>query len=87
MACKPITFPGITRERFEAIRARLVEQASGHASVEIVGDTGTATGSGVTVHWVYIEPLQQLTLQCASKPFIVPEGVIASKLRDFVEAQ
>ena len=87
MVCKAITFPGITRERFEAIRARLVEQAQGRASIEVAGDTGNASGDGVKVEWCYSEPLQALTLQCVSKPFFVLESVVADKLRSFVEAQ
>lgn len=80
MACKPITFTGISRDHFLAIRARIRAQAD----VEIAGDCGTATGNGFTAQWSYSEPNQSLEIQCMSKPFFISEGIVAGKIRDLV---
>ena len=80
MACKPITFSGITRGHFLAIRARIRAQAD----VDVSGDTGTASGNGYTADWFYSEPNQSLVIQCTSKPFFISEGLVAGKIRDLV---
>ena len=81
MACKPITFYSITRDRFQAIRARIRAQAD----VQLLGDTGTASGNGFTATWDYDEPTHALTIQCTAKPFFISEGIVAGKIRDLVE--
>lgn len=80
MACKPVVFKGITRERFQAVRARIRAQAD----VNVVGDTGTASGGGFEATWIYDEPSQALTIQCTRKPFFMSEGLVAEKIRDVV---
>jgi hypothetical protein len=82
MACKPIIFDSVTREKFLAVRARIRAQAR----VETAGDSGTATQRGFTVQWIYNEPSQTLEVQCLSKPCIVSEGMVASKIRDMMTA-
>ena len=80
MACEPLIFTHVTRDRFQAIRARIRAQAD----VEIVGDLGTAQASGFKAEWVYKEPTQTLEIQILSKPFFVSEQYVASKIRDLV---
>ena len=80
MASSPMTFDGITRDKFQAIRARLRAQAH----VEVVGDTGTATADGFTVTWTYTEAAQTLVIQCVKKPWLVPESMIESHIQDLV---
>lgn len=83
MACKPVKFSDITRDQFKAIRARINAQAEKMINA---GDTGTATGDGFEVIWTFSEPDRTLTVQCTKKPFFISEGMVASKIRDIVEA-
>ena len=80
MAFKPVTFKNITREHFQAIRARIRAQAD----VSVVGDTGTASGNGFEASWNYDEPSQTLTIQCTKKPFWVSDGLVADKITALV---
>jgi hypothetical protein len=82
-ACKPITFKGITRLRFKAIRARIHAQADW---MTILGDRGTAAGFGMTATWNFDEAAQTLTIQCTKKPLIIPERLIEGKIRQLVES-
>jgi hypothetical protein len=82
MACSPVSFSEITREKFNAVVTRVRAQAP---DVNLTGDQGTASGKGFTVQWSYAEPHQVLIVQCMKKPFIVPEAVVNSKIRDLVE--
>lgn len=82
MACKPIVFSGIDRTKFLAVRARVRAQTG---EISLAGDAGTASGQGFTVQWTYSEPEQQLTIQCTDKPFIIPESIVAAKIRGLVE--
>jgi hypothetical protein len=87
MACNPIVFQNISRERFLAIRARIRAQA---AEVEIDGDTGTASGNTplgrVKLAWVYDGSGQTFTVQCLAKPMFVSESVVATKIHGLMEA-
>jgi hypothetical protein len=79
-ACKPVTFKNITRERFQAIRARIRAQAD----VSVAGDMGTASGNGFAASWIYDEAAQTLSIQCTEKPWFVSEGLVADKIRALV---
>lgn len=80
--CKPLPFTGITRTRFQAIRARMAVVAD----VRSKGDSGTADGSGFRAAWSYDEASQTLTIQCTEKPFFITEGFVAGKIREMVES-
>lgn len=82
MACSPVSFSGITRDKFNAVMGRIHAQAP---NVEVAGDQGTASGEGFTVQWSYAEPHQTLVVQCMKKPFFIPEDTVNSKIRDLVE--
>jgi hypothetical protein len=79
-ACKPVTFQNISRDRFQAVRARIRAQAD----VAVMGDMGTASGNGFTATWNYDEPSQVLTIQCTVKPWFISEGLVADKIRALV---
>ncbi len=79
-ACRPVVFNNVKREHFLAVRARIRAQAD----VQVLGDTGTAAGNGITAKWEYDEPSQTLTIQCLTKPFWISEGIVAAGIRDLV---
>ena len=84
-ACSPISFQNVTRQKFQAVRARATAEAT---KTENLGDTGSATGptplGNVTVAWKYDEPSLTLTLQCTDKSRFLPEGAVNSKIRSMV---
>jgi len=82
-AMKPISFSKITRRKYLAVRARIHAQAD---ATSICGDTGTASGFGYSAQWTYSEPDQTLSIQCTSKPFFVPEGLVIAKIQALVES-
>jgi hypothetical protein len=82
MACKAVPFSGITREKFDAVIARVRLQAP---DVIVTGDQGTASNDQFTVQWSYAEPHQALIVQCMKKPWFVSESSVNSKIRDLVE--
>jgi hypothetical protein len=82
MACRALTFKDISRVRFQAIRARINAQAD----LTLAGDSGTAVGSGFTAQFNYSEQEQTLTIQCLSKPFLVPESLVNDKIQSLVES-
>jgi len=81
MSCEPLTFKNISREKFQAVRARIRAQAE---VVSIAGDMGTAEGNGFKAQWTYDEPNQTLTIQCLQKPFFVSESLVADKIHVLV---
>jgi len=78
-SCEVQTFSGITEEHF----ACLLQKAQS-AGINICGNSGTATGSGITIAWNYDPGAQKLTIQCTDKPVFLGCGVITSQIRDLV---
>ena len=77
--CDVQTFSGISQEHFA--RLLLKAQSSG---INISGNSGTASGSGITIDWDYDPPAGRLTVKCTDKPIFVGCGVILSQIRDLV---
>ena len=77
--CDVQTFSGITREHFACLLQKA--QSSG---IDISGNSGTASGSGITIAWDYNPIAQELTVQCKKMPVFVGSGVILSQIRDLV---
>ncbi len=86
-ACNPITFRGITRKKYQAIRARIYAQAG---SVRMGGDTGSATGDTplgeFSASWEYDEAALTFTVTCTKKPLFVSEGMIRSRMQSLIES-
>jgi hypothetical protein len=73
------TFSGITQEHF----AWLVRKAQS-AGINIFGNSGTVSRSGITIAWDYDPSAQKLMVQCTDKPGFVGCGVILSQIRELV---
>ena len=78
-SCDAQTFSGITQEHFACLLQKA--QSSG---IDISGDSGTATRSGITIEWNYDPVVQSLTVRCTDKPLFVGCGVITSQIRELV---
>ena len=73
------TFSGITQSHFACLLQKA--QSSG---INISGNSGTASGSGITIAWNYDPAAERLTVQCTDKPVFVGYGVILSQIRELV---
>jgi hypothetical protein len=79
VSCDAQTFSGITHEHFACILH--TAQSSG---INISGNSGTASRSGITLAWDYDPAAKELTVQCTDKPVFVGCGVILSQIRELV---
>lgn len=68
----------LTRAELEAARTRLAAM-----NIQITGDSGEITNSGVTLDYGYVEPVLVITVK--HKPFIYPESAIEAKIRDWFQ--
>jgi hypothetical protein len=78
-----VSFDGIDRLRYQAIRARIRAQAF---EVRCTGDAGSATSNGVEIAWEYIEADSRLVFNCVKRPWWVQESLVARRIRDLMEA-
>ena len=74
MACEPIIFKAVTRERWEQIKAHVTG-----CGIPIAEDTGEAEMSGIRVRYEFDG--STLTVQCIRKPFYYPESKVNDRLR------
>lgn len=77
--CDVQTFSGINQEHFTCLL-----QKAQSAGINISGNSGSASGSGITIEWNYDPAAQVLTIQCTDKPIFLGCGVITSQIRDLV---
>ena len=81
-----VKFQSITRQKFQAIRARLRAQAN----ITGDGDTGTIQGSSpvgaIEASFSYNELRQVFSVQPTKLPFLVSQGLFASRVRSLVES-
>lgn len=85
--CQPVIFKNVTRQKFQAIRARVNAQAVTYTSN---GDTGSASGKtpigDFAVEWTFDEPAQTLTVTVTRKPLLVSESYMRGKMQSLVES-
>ena len=79
-SCAAQTFTSISPTQF----ACLVAQAN-NAGIPISGNSGSASQDGFTVAWTFDPGTGTLQIQCTSAPFLVPCGMINSKIHDLVD--
>lgn len=79
--CATQIFTNVTQQRFNCLVAKAAA-----AGITINGNSGQATQSGVTIRWAFDPVAQTLEFQCMSAPFLVPCGIINSKVHDLVDS-
>jgi hypothetical protein len=75
----PLTFAGISPEKFEALL-----QKARDAGFNLAGNSGTAEKFGVEISWSYSPEQSTLTLQCLRTPFFVKADEVDAKLQSMV---
>lgn len=86
MALPEQKFAGITTARFNIICAEVKKQIG----VEIATSSGQRSGKGLmgkyTVAWCFDPAAQTLTIQCLSKPFLVPAETVQADIAQLVKS-
>jgi hypothetical protein len=80
-----ISFHGISRLKFKAIRARVRAQAEKFA-IALEDCSFWAVCNGFTTEWNYDEADQQLVVMCNKRPRLHTEGWVASRIQGLVES-
>jgi hypothetical protein len=76
----PQVFSGITPENY----ATLIQKAQS-AGLNLTGNSGKASKSGVEIAWNYSSEAQQLTIQCLGTPFFVKPEEVNAKIQALVK--
>ncbi len=77
--CAPMTFSGITAEKYAALLVNAQSQG-----LALTGDSGQTTYQGLDFTWNYDQPSESLTIHCTEKPIFVPCSMIEAKIRSVV---
>ncbi len=72
-------FHDITRAKFNAIKCKAA------SLVDIKDDAGRCEKDGFTIQWNYFETGRTLVIQCIDKPWLVPESMVTSKIKELVD--
>jgi hypothetical protein len=78
VACDPLNYSGVDPSNWDCARD-VVERDYG---IRIDSDEGEASERGFTLRWGYDPNAQTLQIQCTKKPFLVPCGVVSSRIND-----
>ena len=76
MACDPRTFSGVDATTFAAVQDSLRNEYG----LEVDANEGEQSHRGFTFTWSYDAAEETLRIQCTGKPFLVPCGVINSRI-------
>ncbi len=77
--CAPMTFTGITQEKYAALLVNAQSQG-----LALTGESGRTTYQGLDFTWNYDQPSESLTIHCTEKPIFVPCSMIEAKIRSVV---
>ena len=78
MACDPVSFSGVDSSKWECAR----DVVARDYGIRIDSDQGEASESGFTLKWSYDANARTLQIQCTDKPFLVPCGMVSSRIKD-----
>ncbi len=76
-SCPPMTFSGISPEKFAALLINAQSQG-----LQILSESGSTTYQGLDFTWNYDPTTESLNLHCTQKPIFVPCSMIESKIRN-----
>lgn len=76
---EPLQFQNISRAQFQSLAGKLKE-----LGVEVQGDSGTVSRSGITVSWVYSPADGTLRIHFAELPLYLPAQVLTRRIQEIV---
>jgi hypothetical protein len=82
VACDRLTYSAVDASRW----ARIKDVVSRNYGVDIESDRGEASKGGFALSWTYEPSDQTLEIQCVTKPFLVPCGVVNKRINDAAES-
>ena len=78
MACDPLNYSGVDSSKWECAK----DVVRGEYGISIDADQGEASERGFTLKWSYDTNAHTLQIQCTKKPFLVPCGMVSSRIND-----
>jgi hypothetical protein len=81
VACDPLKYSGVDASKWEEARQTI----SSEYGINVDSEQGQDSKSGFTLTWTYDSSAQTLEIQCLEKPFIVPCGVISTRIGALAE--
>jgi hypothetical protein len=76
MACDPLNYNGVDASKWKCAK----DVVSREYGIAIDADRGEASERGFTLRWSYDASAQTLQVQCTKKPFVVPCGMVNSRI-------
>ena len=76
MACDALQYSGVDTAKWNAAR----ETISREYGMHIESEEGEDSKSGFRLRWTYDAHAQRLEIQCLSKPFVIPCGVVNGRI-------
>ncbi len=78
-SCPSITLVDVTPQRYQTLLATAKAQG-----LDLSGESGITTYSGMDFAWNYDPAAETLTIRCTEKPIFVPCHMIESKIRALI---
>lgn len=78
--CRPVTYSGITPDRFECMKQGLQDYGISVPS----GESGEISGNGITANFEW-DGRSKLTITVTEKPFFAGCGTITDRVRQFAQ--
>jgi hypothetical protein len=82
VACDRLTYSGVDAAKW----ARVKDVVGRSYGVHIESDRGEASKGGFALRWNYEGSDQTLQIQCVTKPFLVPCGVVNKRINDAAQS-
>jgi hypothetical protein len=76
MACDRLEYEGVDAAKWAQAQTTI----SREYGIEIDSEQGEQSKSGFTLSWTYDAAAQTLAIQCVDKPFLIPCGVVNSRI-------
>jgi hypothetical protein len=81
VACDSLTYTGVDASKWACAK----DTVSREYGIRIDSDRGEASKRGFTLRWTYEAEERTLEIQCSSKPFLIPCGVINDRINAAAE--
>jgi hypothetical protein len=76
MACDPLKYSGVDAEKWTRARQTI----SSEYGMNVEAERGQESKAGFTLSWSYDASAGTLEIRCQEKPFLIPCGVVNSRI-------
>ena len=81
MTCDPLVYSDVDALKWACAR----DVVNTEYGITIDSDRGEASKKGFTLRWIYDTNEKSLEIQCSSKPFLVPCGMVNDRINAAAE--